>query len=170
MRKCTGILGLTALFCLATSVAIAVPPATAKPVPGTIVIVFKDGHHQVYNLSDIERVEFPAISASTDTGSTSPTSPSRGRFLGKWTVGDGSGRDFTIRLEENGDAYRSLGDEHGRWEYTEGEAHVTWNDGAMDAIRKVGSGYQKFAYSKGKTFTDVPDNVTAARNTGPHPI
>ena len=45
-----------------------------------------------------------------------------------------------------------------------------WDDGAQDAIRKVGSTYRKFAYSKGKSFNDEPDNVTDARNTFPHTI
>jgi len=52
----------------------------------------------------------------------------------------------------------------------DGEARVTWDDGAQDAIRKVGSKHEKFAYAAGKSFTDVPENVTAARNTTPHPI
>jgi hypothetical protein len=47
---------------------------------------------------------------------------------------------------------------------------VTWDDGVHDAIRKVGSSYQKFAYGEGKSFTDQPDNNTNARNTSPHPI
>jgi len=51
-----------------------------------------------------------------------------------------------------------------------GEAQITWDDGWQDAIRKVGSRYQKFAYKSGKSFTDVPDNVTSARKTDTHPI
>ena len=65
---------------------------------------------------------------------------------------------------------RSIGDVHGHWAYVNGEARVTWDDGAQDAIRKVGSRYQKFAYHEGKSFTDPPDNVTAARLTNPRPI
>lgn len=34
----------------------------------------------------------------------------------------------------------------------------------MDAIRKVGSRYEKFAYHHGETFSDKPDNVANARN------
>jgi hypothetical protein len=51
-----------------------------------------------------------------------------------------------------------------------GEARVTWNDGAQDAIRKTGTRDQKFAYRSGKSFTDEPDNVTEAHNTSPRPI
>jgi hypothetical protein len=51
-----------------------------------------------------------------------------------------------------------------------GEALVTWDDGAQDAIRKTGARFQKFAYGEGKSFTDEPDNVTSAHNTTPHPI
>ena len=75
-----------------------------------------------------------------------------------------------ITLEESGDAYRSIGDVHGKWAYVNGEARVTWDDGAQDAIRKAGSGFEKYAYKAGKKFTDTPDNVTAAQNTTPKPI
>ena len=98
-----------------------------------------------------------------------PISP-RGHFIGKWEVGDGNGGNFFITLNEGGDAKRTLGDVRGRWVFVNGEAQITWDDGAMDAIRKVGSSYQKFAYHEGKTFTDVPDNVTNARNTATKPI
>jgi hypothetical protein len=168
MRTFAGVAGLAALFCLAVPGAFAAAPRSGQ---GTIVIVFKDGHRQTYNLSDIERVEFPSAGiAAGDTGPGNSQAPSRGRFLGKWEVGDGSGGNFTIRLEETGDAYRSLGNVHGKWVYIDGEARVTWDDGAQDAIRKVGPSFQKFAYVMGKSFTDVPDNVTSARNTTPHPI
>ena len=143
------------------------PSPAAKAAPGTIVIVFKDGHRQTYNLADVARVEFP----TADVASTSSASgPSRGHFLGKWEVGDGAGNNFFITLREDGDAFRSLGDVHGKWAYFDGEARVTWDDGAQDAIRKVGSHYQKFAYEAGKSFTDTPANVTNARNTTSNPI
>jgi hypothetical protein len=96
--------------------------------------------------------------------------PSRGHFIGKWEVGDGSGNTFYISLEENGDAMRSMGHVHGRWTYVNGQAEIRWDDGAKDAIRRVDSRFQKFAYSSGKQFTDEPDNVTGARNTMPKPI
>ena len=134
---------------------------------GAIVIIFKDGHRQSFNLADIDRVEFPV---AAETAAANSASPSRGRYFGKWKVGDGAGNDFSITLEENGDARRSIGDEHGKWAYVNGEAHITWDDGKLDAIRKVGSRYQKFAYVAGKSFTDAPDNVTNAQNTTPHPI
>jgi len=51
-----------------------------------------------------------------------------------------------------------------------GEAHITWDDGAMDAIRKVGSRDRKSAYAAGKSFNDNPDNVTDAHNTSKTPI
>ena len=62
---------------------------------------------------------------------------------------------------------RSLHRVHGKWAYVNGEARVTWDDGAMDAIRRVGGQDKKFAYRAGKSFTDEPDNVTDAKNTTP---
>ncbi len=135
---------------------------------GEIVLVFKDGHRQSFNLADISHVEFAGGGA--DFGSTNPSAPPRGHFLGKWEVGDGTGNKFYITLKENGEAWRSIGNERGTWAYVNGEARVTWNDGAQDAIRKTGTRDQKFAYRSGKSFTDEPDNVTEAHNTSPRPI
>lgn len=160
---------LSTLLCLAAPACFAGTPPTSRSAPGTIVIVFKDGHKQSFSLADIERVEFPgAVEAANSAGSAN--SPSRARYLGKWECGDGSGNNFYITLLENGDAKRSIGDVRGHWVYMNGEALVTWADGAQDAIRKVGSKFQKFAYEAGKSFTDVPANVTDAHNTTPHPI
>ncbi len=58
----------------------------------------------------------------------------------------------------------------GHWEYVNGDALITWDDGAQDAIRRTCSHFQKFAYGAGKKFTDAPDNVTEAHNTSPRPI
>jgi hypothetical protein len=143
--------------------------APQKAAPGSIVIVFKDGHKQVFNLADIERVEFPASGEPSSTTS-SATAPSRNRFLGSWEVGDGSGNNFEIKLNEDGSAYRSMGNVRGAWVYVDGEARVTWNDGKKDCIRKVGTIYRKFAYSEGKSFTSDPDNEANARNTSAKPI
>ncbi len=170
MSKLYRLFGVVTLLCLAISMSHAAAPATQKNVPGSIVIVFKDGHRVSFNLSEIERVEFGSASAMNQGESSIPGQPSRGRFLGKWEVGDGSGNTFYITLNEDGTAYRSLRSAYGHWVYVDGEARVTWNDGAQDAIRRVGTEFQKFAYSAGKLFTDDPDNVTKARNTTPHPI
>lgn len=167
MRKIVSAAGLAAMLLLTLHSSFAAPTSTSKAAPGSLVIVFKDGHKQVFNLSDIERVEFPAAEATT---APSASGPSRGHYVGKWEVGDGSGNTFYITLREDGDATRSLGDVHGKWMYVNGEAQIRWDDGPQDAIRRVGSRYQKSAYSSGKAFTDVPDNVTNARNTTPKPI
>jgi hypothetical protein len=164
---------LSALMCLTATASFAGAPPAAKNSPGTIVIVFKDGHRQSFNLADIERVEFGGaggVGVSSEVSGSATSQTARGRFFGKWQVGDGAGNDFYITLNEDGTAYRTLRAVHGHWVYVEGEAHITWDDGAMDAIRRVGSRFQKFAYAAGKTFTDDPDNVTNARNTMPHPI
>jgi hypothetical protein len=161
---------LIMLFTLAGVVARPAPPS--RSAPGTIVIVFKDGHRQSFNLADIDRVEFPGggAAASADTLPYNPAWPPRGRYFGKWEAGDGNGGTFTITLKESGEAFRSIGDVHGKWVYVNGEAHITWDDGAMDALRKVGSKFQKSAYASGKSFTDTPDNVTDAHNTAHQPI
>ena len=171
MRKIVSIAGLAAMLCLAVPSVSAAPPTPSKSGSGTIVIVFKDGHRQSFNLSDIARVEFPvAANAAVETDAVNAHLPSRNHFVGRWEVGDGSGHKFFITLDGNGDAWRSLRHVHGRWVYVDGEARISWDDAAQDAIRKSGSEYQKFAYRSGKSFTDTPDNVTSARNTSSHPI
>ena len=158
---------LAALLCLTGSLSQVAAHAASKDTSGTIVIVFKDGHRQSFNLSDIDRVEFAggASSASADSYRV----PSRGRFIGKWECGEGQGNNFYITLNEDGTAFRSIGDVRGHWEYVDGEARVTWEDGRKDAIRKSGPQYFKFAYGEGKSFTDDPDNVAHARNTSAGP-
>jgi hypothetical protein len=169
VRKPMIVAGLSTLLLLSVPASFAAPPA--KGSSGTIVIVFKDGHRQTFNLSEIERVEFPTNgSIASESGPSGSQLTPRGRFFGKWEVGDGGGNNFYITLNEDGRAHRSLRSIDGRWDYVNGEAQVTWNDGAMDAIRKVGTKFQKFAYSAGKSFTDPPDNVTEAHNTVQKPI
>jgi hypothetical protein len=171
MRTIVRVAGLATLLCLAVSSAFAAAPPAPKSSHGTLVIVFKDGHRQSFNLSEIERVEFPATTAvAAESIPGSPSFPSRAHFLGKWEVGDGNGRNFFITLYDDGDALKSIGGARGKWVYVDGEARITWDDGWHDAIRKVGSSYQKFAYGEGKSITDAADNITGARNTTPHPI
>jgi len=168
MRKFVCVAGLATLLCLAVPSGFAGAPPAQKTGPATIVIVFKDGHRQSFNLSDISRVEFPGADVAAATAPANSTFPRH--LLGEWEVGEGTGYNFFITLYDNGDAKRSLGDVHGKWIYVGGEARVTWDDGAKDAIRKVGSGYQKRAFGSNKSFTDEPDNVADAHNTTPHPI
>jgi hypothetical protein len=164
VRKSIGVACLSAFFLLALPAHSATAPAAGK---SAIVIVFKDGHRQSFNLSDVERIEF---AAGDQTSSANPQSPSRKQYLGKWEVGDGAGNTFYISLYDDGEAKRSLGNVRGKWEFVDGEARITWDDGAQDAIRHVDNRFQKYAYHMGKSFTDEPDNVTAARNTMPNPL
>jgi len=173
MRLNLRVAALATLVCFVLPFGLAHAASAAKSGHGTLVIVFKDGHRQSYNLSEIERVEFPAASAPPSASVPVPGSsqfPSRVHFLGKWEVGDGNGRNFFITLYDDGAARKSLGGARGKWVYVDGEAQITWDDGWKDAIRKVGPNFQKFAYGSGKSFRDGADNVADARNTTPHPI
>jgi hypothetical protein len=137
---------------------------------GQIVVVLKDGHRQSFNLADVARIEFPGGGVVADAGPTPAGAPPRGHFLGKWEVGDGSRGTFNITLNDDGSAWRSLHRIHGHWAYVNGEARVTWDDGAMDCIRRADGRDKKFAYRAGKLFTDEPDNVTEARNMSKGPV
>jgi hypothetical protein len=169
MRKLFVAAGLAVLSLSALPASFAKAAPAKKDSGNSIVIVFKDGHRQTFNLADIERVEF-AGTGTISGASSIPDSPARGRYIGKWVVGDGNGNTFIITLKEDGNAERSLREIHGTWIYVNGDALITWDDGAKDAIRKAGSKFEKYAYSSSKSFSDDPDNVTSAQNTTPHPI
>lgn len=159
---------LAALLCLAGSLSQSASAAPQKNTSGAIIVVFKDGHRQTFNLSDVDRIEFAGGASSISTDASNLRVPSRDRFIGKWECGDGQGNTFYITLNDDGTAHRTIGDVNGHWEYVDGEARVTWNDDRHDAIRKSASQYFKFAYGPGKSFTDEPDNVTRARkDSGP---
>lgn len=130
--------------------------------PNSLVIVFKDGHQQTISMADIARIEF------RESGTGVPFA-GRGRFLGKWRVGDGAGGHFFITLEATGQASKTSGAPHGTWTVVNGEARIAWDDGWHDAIRRVGDKYEKVAYSPGTTFDDKPSNVADAVNTSPQP-
>ena len=186
MRGFASIVG-TSLILLVLSIA----TAKSAPLPpddhDMVVIVFKDGHHQSFASAQIARIDLKAsevvykdghhekLAAAVDRiefGEPSLTGmmPSRNHFIGKWEVGEGNGGNFFITLEPNGDAKKTLGEEHGTWTWVDGEAHIAWDDGWHDVIRKVGTKHEKVAFEPGKSFSETPNNVTAAVNTSPEPI
>jgi len=150
------------LFILAALTA-ALPLTVAADDTHSLVIVFKDGRQQSFSMADIARIEFRGTASQSTVGT------GRGRFLGKWRVGDGAGSHFFITLEPSGDATKSIGAAHGTWTVVDGEARISWDDGWGDAIRKVGDKYQKVAFSPDKKVSDTPSNVADAENTSPQP-
>ena len=172
MRKPTSSVALLGLLLLLTFEGLHTNAApVSKQDNVTVVIIFKDGHQQSIPATAIATMEFKSASGST-TPIVIPATlvPSKRHFVGKWQVGEGNGSSFYITLEENGEATKSIGEPHGAWTYVDGEARVAWDDGWHDAIRKVGSKYEKFAYSPGKSFSDTPANVTEAREINAPPI
>ena len=125
-------------------------------------IIYKDGHREKLR-GEIDHIEFDESAASVAV-------PGRSHYVGKWEVGEGNGSHFFITLEANGDAKKSIGSPHGTWSLVDGEAHIAWDDGWHDAIRKRGPRHEKAAFEPGKSFEDSPSNVTEARNTQPKPI
>jgi hypothetical protein len=103
-------------------------------------------------MSDIERIDFKTAAASIGADD----------FLGRWEAGDGSGGTFVISLESNGEASKSIGASHGIWTVVGDEARISWDDGWHDALRKIGDKHEKFAFAPGTTFSQKPENVTAA--------
>lgn len=179
------ILSRLAVAVIAASVA---APAARADDHDSIVITYKNGHHQTLASDSIARIDLkePAAIVYKDghrekltapieriefSEATTTRLPGRSHYIGKWEVGEGDGHStFYITLEENGDAKKSIGAEHGTWSLVDGEARITWDDGWRDVIRKVGTKHEKAAYEPGKSLDDSPSNVTAARNTQPKPI
>lgn len=147
------------------AVSLPVYPQKTEPSsdgPTTLVITFKDGHQQTFLMSEVARVEY--------VGASEAILP-QDYFLGKWEVGDGSSSGtFQITLEANGEASKTLGASHGIWTIEGNEARISWDDGWHDAIRKVGSNNEKFAFEPGTTFSDKPNNVAAATKLDPKSV
>ncbi len=186
MRALLRIIGTSGLLLLALAGVVA-NPAHAED-HNSVVIVFKDGHRQSFASTEIARIDFksPAVIfkdghqekiatadiARIEFGNSDEivTGSSRAHFVGKWEVGQGNGSNFFITLDGDGTARKTLGSAHGTWNVVDGEARIAWDDGWHDVIRKVGTKHEKVAYEPGKTFSDEPSNITAARNTEPKPI
>ena len=153
-----------------------------------IVLVYKDGHRQTLVAAEIARIDLKSPATILykdghreklraeidhlefgDSSSSVPT-PGRSHYIGKWEVGQGNGDTFFITLNDDGTAKKSIGPPHGTWTLVDGEAHIAWDDGWHDAIRKRGTRHEKAAFEPGKSFDDQPTNVTDARNTEPKPI
>ena len=148
----------------------------------SIVIVYKDGHHQTLTSTQIVRIDLkePASILYKDGHRDKLKStidhiefgeahdvalPGRSHYFGKWEAGDGAGNTFYITLKSDGDARKSIGSSHGTWTLVDGEAHIAWDDGWHDIIRKKGSAHEKLAFEPGKSFGDTPSNVAEARST-----
>jgi hypothetical protein len=189
MRGLIRIAGISGIMVLAFAAAAARPAPSPADDHGSIVVVFKDGHRQSFAMAEIASIDFKApgvvvykdghkekIPAADigriefDSSALGAMMPGRAHFVGKWEVGEGNGGRFFITLEADGKARKSIGLPHGTWTLVDGEARISWDDGWHDAIRKVGSKHEKFAFEPGKSFEDTPSNVTAARNTQPKPI
>jgi hypothetical protein len=154
---------LKSLCTLGILIAAAFPAQAQKTQPSadgptTLVITFKDGHQQTFMMSDVVKVDYVGPSEAV---------LGQDYFVGKWEVGDGTSGTFLITLDANGEASKTLGASHGIWAIEGNEARISWDDGWHDAIRKVGSGdstrNEKFAFEPGTTFSDKPNNATAAR-------
>jgi len=177
-----------AAFCGLVLLASVVASLAQSQNRGSLVVVFKDGHRQSFSVAEITKIEFKAANIvvikvgsqqsfplaevqSFDFDSSATSFPmGRNHFVGNWKVGQGNGNYFYITLEADGQARKTIGSIHGTWTVVDGEAHISWDDGWHDAIRKVGTKHEKVAFGPGKSFSDEPNNVTDAVNTTAEPI
>ena len=165
MRTRFAFLGVLTVLVLSTAAA-AAPRPSPKDSANSLVITFKDGRRQSFNLSDIARIEFTTpMHAESDER---PSVAERGRFVGKWNVGDGAGSTFSITLSPDGEARKTLGDGHGTWTVENGDAVISWDDGWHDVIRRSGKKYMKAAYGPGRSLSEDPSNTAEAIPTTPN--
>jgi hypothetical protein len=128
-----------------------------KDASDAIVITFKDGRQQTFSLADVARIEFKTSVAATNSATLDM--PDRHHFVGKWNVGDGRGGTFEFVLDASGEAHNNVnGGMHGTWAYANGEAHIAWDNGWHDIIRRVGTKYRKLAFEPGKSLDGGPSN------------
>lgn len=181
MRRTSALVGTILLIA-------AVSFAQETSRPDALAIVFKDGHQKTVALSELSRIDFKNGSiVLTQNGRPESISiadiahleftgnrvffPGRNHFIGKWEVRTGPGGEkFFITLETDGQARKTDGSPHGTWALVNGEAHISWDDGWHDIIRKVGDKHEKVAFGPGKSFDDKPSNITDATNTTAQPI
>lgn len=180
---------LLALLMFAIVVTCGAQTPASHDQPSALVLVFKDGHTKSFAVSEISRIEFNPTRIVLKNGHEENFTASeitriemsssgvdkgilgRNHFVGKWKVGTGIGNGtFVITLNRDGEATKTIGSRHGRWDLVNGEARISWDDGWHDAIRKVGSKHEKFAYEPGKSFADEPSNVTDAQSMNAQPI
>jgi hypothetical protein len=167
MSNSAKLMTFTAMAALLASMAFSTPAtaAAADQNSGSITIIFKDGHQHTYSMSDIARIEF-----NTPAQTVAASVAGRGRFLGRWRVGDGAGGTFTITLNRDGSAHKTEGGSDGTWTVVNGEARISWDDGWTDVLRLHGNRYEKVAYAPGKTLDSDPSNVTNAEMIDRKPI
>lgn len=187
MLKQRTIILLFALLLFAVVVTCGAQNSSSHDQPNSVVLVFKDGHTKSLSIAEVSRIEFNPTRIVLKNGHEENISGEiariemngsgaengvlgRNHFVGKWKVGNGVGGTFVITLNRNGEANKTLGASHGSWELVNGEARISWDDGWHDAIRKVGSKHEKFAYEPGRSFDDNPSNVTDAQSMNPQPI
>jgi hypothetical protein len=160
MLRRISIVVITLLTCFVSLTSSAA--AADKDTGNAIVLTFKDGHQQSFPLADVARIEFKTSAAATKSASIDV--PDRHHFVGKWNVGDGRGGTFEFRLDDSGEAHNNVtGGMHGTWTYTNGEAHITWDNGWHDIIRRVGVKYRKFAFEPGRSLDGSPSNEGDAK-------
>ncbi len=148
---------------ISVPLAVAQSPSAAPDERNSVVVVFKDGHRKTFSMSEVARIEFPG-------NPTMASSAGQGRFLGEWKVGDCAGAYFTITLERDGIARKTIGAPHGTWIVVDGEARITWEDGNRDTIRKAGDTYEKAWYAPDRSYAEQASCTASAESLDRKPI
>ncbi len=148
---------------------VAAPRSSSQSTPpsqgqrNSLVVVFKDGHHQSFAMSEVARIEF-------QTSPTMASNAGQDHFLGEWKVGDCRGGSFYITLKRDGAAKKTYGSPNGNWMMVDGEARISWEDGWRDTILKTGNRYEKAAFAPERSYAEGPSCTASAEGTKHDPI
>jgi hypothetical protein len=165
MRQSTRILWPLSILALVAFFGSTAGAAASDNDSGSIVIVFKDGHQHTFSMDEIARIDF-----NTPATRAAASSIGRGRFLGRWKVGDNMGGRFYITLNRDGSATKMLNAPYGTWTVVDGEARISWDDGWHDVLRLRGNRFEKAAYSPGTSLDEEPTGIDNAEHIERKPI
>jgi hypothetical protein len=175
---------------IALLVLAAITICAAQKQRGTsLTVVMNDGHQKTFATDDVSRIEFrgsdmvvsqrghqesipvASIARMDFSGGGNSMPLGRNHFVGKWEFGTGQGNQtFFVTLDRDGQAHKSLGSGHGTWQVVNCEAHISWDDGWRDVLRKVGDRHEKVAHAPGTGFDGPSDNITSAKTLNDQPI
>jgi serine/threonine protein kinase len=109
-------------------------------------------------LKELGPAAIAAPSPDISQAKASPA-PEEKFFLGKWDCTGG----FVITLNADYTALKTTSRPRGHWQYVNGEARITWEDGIHNTIRRDGDGFQKLFWKAGVSPESPPQHSRPAR-------
>jgi hypothetical protein len=116
------------------------------PVAGKVV----DLQVHLEKLPDTNREVMSLTSPQRDVRDSSS-------WIGQWDCGD-----VVITLNDDFTADKNKTNHLGKWQYVNGDAHIVWNDGKQNVLRRNGQGFQKLYWEAGVSLDSPPTSTCPA--------